>query len=64
MDYTEYIATVTVMVMGKEFTFTIPYLDEPYDEESIYDMAEELIVETIEYKSFSIRPMECEMSYE
>ncbi len=63
MDYTEYIATVTMMVMGKEFTFTIPYLEDEYDEETIYDMAVEHIMDTIRPMSYSIKPMESEVSY-
>ena len=47
MEYKEYVATVTMMVMGKEFTFSIPYLEEEYDEEAIYEMAVELVMETI-----------------
>ena len=63
MEYQEYIATVTAVVMGHEITFTIPYLDGMYDEKSIYDMAEEMIMETIRFKSYDIKPMESEVSY-
>ena len=63
MDYQEYIATVTMMIMGQEFTFTIPYLEEPYDEEDIYEMAIDLVTEEIRPISYTIKPMESEVSY-
>lgn len=63
MEHQEYIATVTMMVMGKEFTFSIPYLEEEYDEEAIYEMAVDLIMETIMPTSYTIKPMESEVSY-
>lgn len=63
MEHQEYIATVTMMVMGKEFTFSIPYLEEEYDEEAIYEMAVEFVMETIIPTSYTIKPMESEVSY-
>ena len=63
MEYQEYIATVTVEIMGQEFTFTIPYLEEPYDQEDIYEMAIDLIREEIVPISYTIKPMESEVSY-
>ena len=63
MDYTEYIATVTMEIMGEELTFTIPYLEDEYDEKTIYDMAVETVMETIIPISYTIKPMESEVSY-
>lgn len=63
MEYQEYVAIVTMAVMGKEFTFSIPYLEEEHDEEFIYDMAVELIMDTITPISYTIKPMESEVSY-
>ena len=63
MEYQDYVATVTVMIMGQELTFTIPYLEEPYDEEDIYEMAIDLITEEIIPISYTIKPMESEVSY-
>ena len=37
MDYKEYVATVEVEVMGVRHSISIPYLDEEYDEDSLYD---------------------------
>ena len=63
MEHQEYIATVTMAVMGKEFTFSIPYREEEYDEEAIYEMAVELVMETIMPTLYTIKPMESEVSY-
>ena len=52
-----------MMIMGQEFTFTIPYLEEPYDQEDIYEMAIDLIREEIVPISYTIKPMESEVSY-
>lgn len=64
MDYTEYVATVTMAVMGEEVTFKIPYLEEEYCEDDIYDMAAELIRDQIAPISYSIEPMASEVFYE
>lgn len=63
MDYTEYVATVEVEVMGVRHSISIPYLEEEYDEDTLYDMAMEMIEEQICFMSSSIRPMESEVSY-
>ena len=63
MDYKGYIATVEVEVMGVRYTISIPYLDEEYDEDTLYDMAMELMEEQIYFMSSSIKPMESEVSY-
>ena len=64
MDYKEYVATVEVEVMGVRHSISIPYLDEEYDEDSLYDMAMEIIEEQIYFMSSSIRPMRSEVFYE
>lgn len=63
MDYKGYIATVEVEIMGVRHTISIPYLDEEYDEDTLYDMAMELIEEQIYFMSSSIKPMKSEVSY-
>ena len=63
MDYKEYVATVEVEVMGVRHSISIPYLDEEYDEDSLYDMAMEIIEEQIYCMSSSIRPMASEVFY-
>ena len=57
MNYKEYVATVEVEIMGVRHLIPIPYLEEEYDEETIYDMAMEIIEEQIYMMSYSIRPM-------
>ena len=57
MDYKAYVATVEVDVMGVRHTISIPYLDGEYDEDSLYDMAWEIIEDHIYFMSCSIRPM-------
>lgn len=64
MDYKAYVATVEVEVMGVRHSITIPYLDEEYDEDSLYDFAMEIIMEQIYFMSSSIRPMASEVFYE
>jgi hypothetical protein len=64
MDYKEYVATVEVEVMGVRHTISIPYLEEEYDEDALYDMAAEIIEEQIYFMSSSIRPMASEVFYE
>jgi len=64
MDYKEYVATVEVEVMGVRHSISIPYLDDEYDEDTLYDMAMEIIEEQIIFMSFSIRPMASEVFYE
>lgn len=64
MDYKEYVATVEVEIMGVRHTISIPYLDEEYDEDSLYDMAAEIIEEQICFMSASIKPMASEVFYE
>ena len=64
MDYKEYVATVEVEIMGVRHTISIPYLEEEYDEDTIYDMAVETIMEQIVPLSYSIKPMESEVFYE
>ena len=64
MDYKEYVATVEVEVMGVRHTISIPYLEEEYDEDALYDMAAEIIEEQIIFISSSIKPMESEVFYE
>lgn len=64
MGYQEYVATVEVEVMGVRHSISIPYLDEKYDEDTLYDMAMELIEEQIYFISSSIRPMASEVFYE
>ena len=60
----EYIATVQIEIMGKEITLPIPYLEEEYDEEVLYDIAVELIMELIRPISYTIKPMKSEVFYE
>ena len=64
MDYKAYVATVEVEVMGVRHSISIPYLDEEYDEDSLYDFAMEIIQEQICFISSSIRPMASEVFYE
>ena len=64
MDYKAYVATVEVEVMGVRHSISIPYLDEEYDEDSLYDFAMEIIQEQIWFISSSIRPMASEVFYE
>ena len=64
MDYKEYVATVEVEVMGVRHSISIPYLDDKYDEDTLYDMAMEIIEEQIIFMSSSIRPMASEVFYE
>ena len=64
MEYQEYVATVEVEVMGVRHSITIPYLDDEYDEDTLYDMAMEIIEEQICFISSSIRPMASEVFYE
>ena len=64
MDFKEYVGTVEVEVMGVRHTISIPYLDEEYDEDSLYDMAMEIIEEQIYFMSASIKPMKSEVFYE
>ncbi len=64
MDYKEYVATVEVEVMGVRHSISIPYLEEEYDEDTLYDMAMETIEEQIYFISSSIRPMASEVFYE
>ena len=63
MDYKEYVATVEVEVMGVRHSISIPYLEEEYDEDTLYDMAMEIIEEQIYFMSASVRPMASEVSY-
>jgi hypothetical protein len=64
MDRKEYVATVEVEVMGVRHSISIPYLDDEYDEDTLYDMAMEIIEEQIIFMSASIRPMKSEVFYE
>ena len=64
MDYKEYVATVEVEVMGVRHSISIPYLEDEYDEDTLYDMAMELIEEQIYFISSSIKPMKSEVFYE
>ena len=64
MDCKEYVATVEVEVMGVRHSISIPYLDEEYDEDTLYDWAMEIIEEQIIFMSSSIRPMKSEVFYE
>lgn len=64
MDYKAYIATVEVEVMGVRHSITIPNLDGEYDEDSLYDMAMEIIMDQICFISSSIRPMASGVFYE
>ena len=64
MDYQEYIATVEVEIMGIRHTISIPYLEEEYDEDSLYDMAMEIVREQTYFISSSIKPMTSEVFYE
>jgi hypothetical protein len=64
MDYQEYIATVEVEIMGTRHTISIPYLEEEYDEDSLYDMAMEIVREQTYFISSSIKPMTSEVFYE
>ena len=63
MEYQEYIAIVEVEIMGVRHSISIPYLEEEYDEDTLYDMAMEIIEEQIYFMSSSIRPMTSEVSY-
>lgn len=63
MDYKGYVATVEVEVMGVRHSISIPYLEDEYDEDILYDMAMELIEEQIYFMSSSIKPMKSEVSY-
>jgi hypothetical protein len=63
MEYQEYIATVEVEIMGVKHLISIPYLEEEYDEDTLYDMAMEVIEEQIYFISSSIKSMESEVSY-
>ena len=60
----DYVATIEVEVMGVRHTIPIPYLDEEYDEDTLYDMAMEIIEQQIHFMSASIRPMKSEVFYE
>lgn len=53
----EYVATVEAEIMGVRYSIPIPYLEEEYEEETLYDMAMEIIEEQIYMMSYSIRPM-------
>jgi len=64
MDYKGYVATVEVEVMGVRHSISIPYLDDEYDEDTLYDFAMEIIEEQICFISSSIRPMTSEVFYE
>ena len=64
MDHKEYVATVEVEVMGVRHSISIPYLDDEYDEDTLYDMAMEIIEEQICFMSSSIRSMTSEVFYE
>lgn len=64
MEYKEYVATVEVEVMGVRHSISIPYLEDEYDEDTLYDMAMEVIEEQIYFMSSSIKPMESEVFYE
>ncbi len=57
MSRKEYVATVEAEVMGVRYSIPIPYLEEEYEEETLYAMAMELIEEQIYMMSYSIRPM-------
>jgi len=57
MNRKEYVATVEVEVMGVRYSIPIPYLEEEYEEETLYAMAMELIEEQIYMMSYTIRPM-------
>jgi hypothetical protein len=50
--------------MGVRHSISIPYLDDEYDEDTLYDMAMEIIEEQIYFMSSSIKPMESEVFYE
>lgn len=64
MDFKEYVAIVEIEIMGTIYTISIPYLDEEYDEDSLYDMAMEIISDETRFISSSIKPMESEVFYE
>ena len=64
MSHKEYVATVEAEVMGVRYLIPIPYLDEEYDEDSLYDMAMEIIHDQIYFMSSSIRPMTSEVFHE
>ena len=64
MSHKEYVATVEAEVMGVRYSIPIPYLDDKYDEDTLYDMAMEIIEEQICFISSSIRPMTSEVFYE
>ena len=63
MDYKAYEATVEVEVMGVKHSISISHLDGEYDEDSLYDMAMEIIMEQIYFISSSIKPMTSEVFY-
>lgn len=64
MDRKEYVAIVEVEIMGVRHSISIPYLEEEYDEDTLYDMAMEIIEEQIYFMSASVRPMASEVFYE
>lgn len=64
MEHKEYVATVEVEVMGVRHSIPIPYLEEEYEEKTIYNMAMEIIEEQIYMMSYSIRPMTSEVFHE
>lgn len=64
MNRKEYVATVEVEVMGVRHSIPIPYLEEEYDEDTLYDMAMEIIEEQIYFMSASVKPMTSEVFYE
>lgn len=61
MSHKEYVATVEAEVMGVRYLIPIPYLEEEYDEETLYDMAMEIIEEQIYFMSASVKPMTSEV---
>lgn len=61
MGHKEYVATVEAEVMGVRYLIPIPYLEEEYDEETLYDMAMEIIEEQIYFMSASVKPMTSEV---
>lgn len=64
MSHKEYVATVEAEVMGVRYLIPIPYLKEEYDEETLYDIAMEIIEEQIYFMSASVKPMTSEVFYE
>lgn len=64
MSHKEYVATVEVEIMGVRHSIPIPYLKEEYDEDTLYDIAMEIIEEQIYFMSASVKPMESEVFYE